>query len=248
MEKRQEITSARPKSKLANTDLATRDVVQGADVQAALRTLVHEVRSPLQSMLSSLDVLDAAELPAGPRRAVERLQRCALALEAHLGDLATLLLIQSADSEGLGDLGTRSDVFEVRGLLREVEALAVRMGFNLKLERSGAPMMVVADAHLLRSMLLRLGHAFSKLPDANAITISVQEGPPGSSSLRVELRSSEFVAWPTGFDERLSPVRVMAGAVGGHLDLADGVAILTIPAFINNGRSRPLASSRRPQP
>jgi len=205
------------------------------DVQAALRALVHELRSPLQSMLSSVDVLDAVELQAAPRRAVDRLQRSALALETHLGDLATLLLIQSGHS---GDLGERADGFEVGDLLREVEALAARMGLALKVQGPAAPIVAVADAHLLRSMLLRLVHAFAKLPDSGALTISTLETLAGVSTLRFQVRCAHVVAWPAGFEDRLLPARAMAGAVGGRLDLGDGAAILTMPARIEDGQGR----------
>lgn len=205
------------------------------DVQAALRALVHELRSPLQSMLSSVDVIDAHDMQAAPRRAVHRMQRSALALEAHLKDLATLLLIQSGDS---GDLGERADVFEVGILVREVENLAARMGLALTVVMPAASIVVIANAHILRSMLLRLVHAFAKLPESGALTISILETPTGLSTLRFQVRCAHVVAWPVGFEDRLLPARAMAGAVGGRLDLGDGAAILTMPARIEDGQGR----------
>lgn len=216
---------------------------QLVDVQAALRALVHELRSPLQSILSSVDVLDATELPAGPRRAVDRLQRSALALETHLGDLAMLLLIQSGDSGDHGDSRVRGDVFEVSDLLREVEALAARMGLALKVENGPASIVAVADAHLLRRMLLRLVLAFAKLPDAGALSITTRGTLHGVSILRLQVRCAHVVVWPEGFEDRLLPVQAMAGAVRGRLDLVDGAAILTIPARIEDGEGQKRAES-----
>ncbi|MDM0116781.1 hypothetical protein QTI66_32105 [Variovorax sp. J22R133] len=212
------------------------------EVQVALRALVHELRSPLQSMLSSLDVLDAEDLQAAPRRAVNRMQRSALALETDLGDLATLLLIQSRDPGDLGDLGERAVVFEVGDLLREVEELAARMGLALTVAARAASIVAVADAHVLRSMLLRLVHAFAKLPGSGAPTISILETLAGVAALRFEVRCARVVAWTARFEDRLLPVRAMAGALGGHLDLGIGAVILTVPARIDDGQCRTRAT------
>ena len=95
-----------------------------ADVSKAIRALMHDMRSPMQAILSSLDVLDDASMDAAAKRGVGRLHRSALALDAHLGDLATLMLIQT------GAHVERAVAFEVGALLEEVGELSAHGVFG----------------------------------------------------------------------------------------------------------------------
>lgn len=62
-----------------------------------LAMLSHEIRSPLQSMLGSIDLL-ALRLHDDPgRRAVDRLRRAATQLEAHLRDVTEYTRLESPD-------------------------------------------------------------------------------------------------------------------------------------------------------
>ncbi|KPU98791.1 hypothetical protein APR50_33945 [Variovorax paradoxus] len=200
-----------------------------ADVSKAIRALMHDMRSPMQAILSSLDVLDDASMDAAAKRGVGRLHRSALALDAHLGDLATLMLIQT------GAHVERAVAFEVGALLEEVGELSARAGVCVLAQKPVDPVFAVADPLLIRAMLLRLAHAFGKLSGAGAITVSVREAGPGDSSLSLVLQCAKDVPWPQGFGQRLLPVRVMAEALGGELDVKEhSSVVLTLPARLED--------------
>jgi K+-sensing histidine kinase KdpD len=202
-----------------------------ADVSKALRALVHDMRSPMQAILSSLDVLDAASMDAAAKRGVGRLHRSALALDAHLGDLATLMLMQS------GAHVEHTVAFEVGALLEEVGERLARAGVGMSAQKPVGPLFAVADPILIRAMLVRLAHAVGKLPGAGAVTVTVRESSPGDSSLRFVLQCAKDVPWPQGFGQRLLPVRVMAQALGGELDVKEHSAVvLALPARIEDAQ------------
>jgi hypothetical protein len=201
------------------------------EVSKALRALVHDMRSPMQAILSSLDVLDAAHLDANTRRGVGRLHRSALSLDAHLADLATLMLIQS------GAHVEHAVAFEVGALLEEVGEVSARAGVDVEAKEPVDPIFAVADPILIRAMLVRVAYGFGKLPGAGAISVTVREATPGASSLRFVLQCANDVLWPQSFGQRLLPVRVVAEALGGELDVKERSTVaLTLPARLEDAQ------------
>lgn len=199
------------------------------EVSKALRALVHDMRSPMQAILSSLDVLDAAHLDASTRRGVGRLHRSALSLDAHLADLATLMLIQS------GAHFEHAVAFEVGALLEEVGEVSARAGVDVEAKKPVDPIFAVADPILIRAMLVRLAYAFGKLSGGGAIAATVRPAAPEASSLSFVLQCANDVPWPHGFGQRFLPVRVVAEALGGELDVKErSTMVLTLPARLED--------------
>lgn len=201
-----------------------------ADVTAALHCLVHDVRSPLQTILSSIDALDAAQLDDEIRRTVERLQRSAHSMDAHMADLATLMLIQS------GAFTPQPVSFEVGELLGEVRVISAQSGLTASLEAMSEPIFAVADVVLLRGVLVRLVRAFSKLAGSGSVTVALDSVELTASVLVFRVGCARGRPWPQGFSERLLPAKAIAGAIGGRLQaVGSDSVVLTVPAQIEDG-------------
>ena len=202
-------------------------------VTDALHTLVHDMRSPLQAILSSTDVLAAAPLDQGVRAVVERVHRSAHALDAHMADLATLMLIQSKA------LKSRPISFEVGELLEEAKEVCSRRGLRVSVAASAEPIFAIGDAVLIRGMLGRLLGAFSKLAKDRAVTVAVDSVDRAASVLSFRVRSPGAGQWPQGFIDRLLPASAVACAIGGDLETFDGdSAVLRVPVSIEDGKGR----------
>ena len=200
------------------------------DVTAALHCLVHEMRSPLQTILSSIDVLDAVQVDDEIRRTVERLQRSAHSMDAHMVDLATLILIQS------GAFTPQPVSFEVGELLEEVRVISAQSGLTASLEAMSEPIFAVADAVLLRGVLVRLVRAFSKLAGSGCATVALDGVELAASVLVFRVGGARGEPWPQGFSERLLPAKAIAGAIGARLQaVGSDSVVLTAPAQIEDG-------------
>jgi K+-sensing histidine kinase KdpD len=188
------------------------------------------MRSPLQTILSSIDGLDAVQLDDGIRRTVERLQRSAHSMDAHMADLATLMLIQSRA------FTPQPVSFEVGELLEEVRVISAQSGLKASIEAPREPIFAVADAVLIRSVLVRLVRAFSKLAGSHCVTVAVDGVEPAASVLVFRVGCAGGEPWPQGFSERLLPAKAIAGVIGARLQAgASDSIVLTAPAHIEDG-------------
>lgn len=200
------------------------------DVTAALHCLVHDMRSPVQTILSSIDVLEAAPLNAEIRRTVERLQRSAHSVDAHMAELATLMLIQSKA------FTPQPVSFEVGELLEEVRVVSAQSGLKASVEVPSEPIFAVADAVLIRGVLVRLVWALSKLAGSRSVTVALDAVELAGSVLVFRVGCAGGRPWPQGFSERLMPAKAIAGAIGARLQaLGSDSVVLTVPAQIEDG-------------
>jgi K+-sensing histidine kinase KdpD len=206
------------------------EVLPAVDVTAALHCLVHDMRSPLQTILSSIDVLDAVRVDDEIRRTVERLQRSAHSMDAHMADLATLMLIQSKA------FTPQPVSFEVGDLLAEVRVVSAQSGLKASIEEPSDPVFAVADAVLIRGVLVRLVRAFSKLVGGRAVTVALDGAEPAASVLVFRVGCAGGGPWPQSFSERLLPAKAIASAIGGRLQaVGSDSVVLTAPAQIEDG-------------
>lgn len=200
------------------------------DVTAALHCLVHDMRSPVQAILSSIDALHAAPLNAEIRRTVERLLRSAHSVDAHMAELATLMLIQSKA------FTPQPVSFEVGDLLEEVRVICEQSGLNASIEAPREPIFAVADAVLIRGVLVRLVRALSKLAGSRSVTVALDGAEGAASVLVFRVGCADGGPWPQGFSERLMPAKAIAGAIGARLQaLGSDSVVLMAPAQIDDG-------------
>jgi signal transduction histidine kinase len=78
-------------------ELAERDREHHQGKERLLAMLSHEIRGPLQTMLSSVGLLSARPLDASATRAVQRLEAVAVQLDRHLRDLLAFNQLDNPD-------------------------------------------------------------------------------------------------------------------------------------------------------
>jgi K+-sensing histidine kinase KdpD len=204
------------------------------ELTAALGRVVHDLRSPLQTMFSTIDELDSRVLEPEGKRGVQRLRRSVESMDRHLGDLAMLLLVQS------GSLRERPVSFEVGALLEEVGDLSERAGQAVLILKPRGPIFVFADAVLIRQMLVRLTCVLSKMASQGSVSVSVDDAEAGTATVlrfrvRCAMREAEHQV-----STMLLPVKLIARALGGELDDGkDGCYALTVPACLEDPDAKP---------
>jgi two-component system, sensor histidine kinase len=162
----------------------------------------HELRSPLQSILSALDLMDArlgdariglasgshssnTAVPANDavRPLFERIRRATTSLEAQLRDLLTL-----AQGE-VGQLELRPEPFEARALLEEVveqwQAQAQAKGLHLVMAASNEPIFVVADPLRISQIVANLVSNAVKYTDQGEVRVGVMLQSEGADEGRI---------------------------------------------------------------
>jgi signal transduction histidine kinase/ActR/RegA family two-component response regulator len=135
--------------------------------------LSHELRSPLQGIVSALDVLAmrrGAENEADDEL-ISRIRRSSLLLNTHLRDLLTL-----ANGEA-GRLEIRPEPFDVCSLVESVRSaateLALKQGLELVVDLPPAPMFVVADSARVDQILTNLVFNSVRYTDVGQVRISL---------------------------------------------------------------------------
>lgn len=177
----------------------------------------HELRSPLQSILSALDLLDIrhrsrisnsdpSDGREPERELIARIRRASTGLEGQLRDLLTL-----AQGEA-GVLELRPEPFEAVALVEDVveqwQAKAKAKGLHLRVAAGDEPIFVVADPLRVTQVISNLvsnavkytdhGHvvahvALNTMPSSpSCLVLEVCDTGPG---IPVELQSRVFGAW-----------------------------------------------------
>jgi signal transduction histidine kinase len=152
----------------------------------------HELRSPLQGILSALDVLEfrhARVAASEDDELIRRVRRSSLLLNTHLNDLVTLAQGQA------GRLELRPSAFEACELVETVAAAArehaKRKGLDLRVRTPAAPLFVIADNARIDQVL------------TNLLTNSIRYTPRGFvsielTSFRATTTTLEFVVSDSG--------------------------------------------------
>ncbi|VTU32616.1 Aerobic respiration control sensor protein ArcB [Variovorax sp. SRS16] len=120
-----------------------------------LSMVSHELRSPLQSIISALDVLEESQQALPEQASVtRRIRRSADELAVHLRDLLTLARGQT------GRIELRPEVFEASALVREMvedaTEAAEAKGLKLTVETPSDPIFAVADGARIGQLLQNL--------------------------------------------------------------------------------------------
>lgn len=150
---------------------------------AFLAKVSHELRSPLQSIVSALDVIEMRHGNAFARDAelIGRMRRSALLLNAHLRDLLTL-----AKGEA-GHLELHPEPFEACALVDSLaeagRELALAKGLKVVVEVPVEAVFVVADASRIDQVLTNLVVNSIRYTDAGQVRISLGAYNPSTRRL-----------------------------------------------------------------
>lgn len=185
---------------------------------AALHFLVHDMCSPLQSLIASNESLSIQRLDEEGRGAVARIRRATQKLSLQLDDLATLARVQS------GDQTSHEVSFEVGALMHEV---AAQGNGNLRSVVPAAPIFARGDAVLILQVLDRLVRAVVQ-GNQSQVTLTVGQVTPQAKGLTFNLQCLELQALPDRLLERLNLVRVLAAALKGDLKVVSCAAAPTL--------------------
>ncbi|RZL90101.1 MAG: HAMP domain-containing histidine kinase [Variovorax sp.] len=178
------------------------------EMTAALYILVHDLCSPLQSLIASNESLSMQTLDEEGRQAVARIRRATQSLSGQLNDLTALARILA------GDTKSHDVSFEVGALLQEVAAVGHR---DLRVVVPIAPIFVRADAALVLQVLDRLVRTVVEASQAHA-TLVAEAVPPHGKYLSFRLQCADRHVLPSKVVQRLSLVRAIAAALKGDLE------------------------------
>ena len=159
-------------------------------VEAALAAFAHEVRTPLTGILAISDLLATSDLDERERRWVDTIKAGA----EHLASLATLFVDAA---RGGNAAGVRQDLFDLRGLARNVgDSLAGRAaakGLQSQVELSEKlPVLVVGDPVRLRAALENLIDNAVKFTESGGVALAVEptRGPKGKVAVSFAISDS----------------------------------------------------------
>lgn len=138
---------------------------------AFLAKVSHELRSPLQGIVSALDVLEMRHGRSGEEEIIDRIRRSSLLLNTHLRDLLTL-----ASGEA-GRLEMRPEPFEACALVESVAAaagpLAAAKSLRLGVEVPPEAVFVVADSARIDQILTNLVINSIRYTDVGQVRLSL---------------------------------------------------------------------------
>ena len=141
---------------------------------AFLAKVSHELRSPLQGIVSALDVIEMrhASALAGDEELIGRMRRSSMLLNTQLRDLLTL-----AKGEA-GRLQVYAEPFEacalVEAMAEAARGLAVAKGLQLQLVLPPPPLFAVADAARIDQVLTNLVVNSIRYTDAGEVRVALE--------------------------------------------------------------------------
>ena len=146
-----------------------------ADKERFLAMLSHEIRSPLQAMLGSIDLLGLKVQGAPERRAVDRLRQSAAQLDAHLRDVTEYTRLENPSWP------LHIDTIDLVALVRDVcdtyqhQAIVkgLRISCQMPSDHDSSLLAVRTDARRVRQIL------------SNLITNAIKYTPQGHVSVQV---------------------------------------------------------------
>ncbi|MEO5882155.1 MAG: HAMP domain-containing sensor histidine kinase [Caldimonas sp.] len=151
---------------------------------AFLAKVSHELRSPLQGIVSALDLIEMrhARAFAGDEELIGRMRRSSMLLNTQLRDLLTL-----AKGEA-GRLRIHAEPFEACALVEAMAAgareLAVSKGLQLRVALPPAPLVAVADGARIDQVLTNLVVNSIRYTDTGEVRVSMESQGDPPASLR----------------------------------------------------------------
>jgi signal transduction histidine kinase/ActR/RegA family two-component response regulator len=177
---------------------------------AFLAKVSHELRSPLQGIVSALDVLELRHGRLGDDEMIARIRRSSLLLNTHLRDLLTL-----ARGEA-GRLEMRPEPFEACALIESVAAAAAPLASAKRLALTVAlpphTVFVVADGARIDQILTNLVINSIRYTDAGQVRLSMRPFDPASRLLRFAVSDTGPGIPADVLPTLLAPDRAQTGA------------------------------------
>lgn len=156
--------------------------------QLFLGMVSHELRSPLQTLLSSIELLKITETSPESTAAMDRIDRAANLLNRQLRDLLTL-----ARGEA-GKLDLRPEPFEVRDFMRALalphDVAAREKGLSFSLELPANPIFVVADCDRIEQVLSNLLENAIKYTRVGHIAVVLKPPAEGADKLAISIENT----------------------------------------------------------
>ncbi|MEP6740409.1 MAG: hybrid sensor histidine kinase/response regulator, partial [Caldimonas sp.] len=224
---------------------------------AFLAKVSHELRSPLQGIVSALDVLELRHGRSGDEEIIGRIRRSSLLLNTHLRDLLTL-----ARGEA-GRLEMRPEPFEACALVDSIAAaaggLALAKQLRLVVDVPSHAVFVVADGARIDQILTNLVINSIRYTNVGQVRLALEPYDPAARKLR-------FVVADTGpgipadvLPTLLAPDRAQTGAERRGEGSGIGLAIVrtlvdhlggtvTVTSTIGQGTTFSLAIPAEPLP
>lgn len=142
-----------------------------------LAMVSHEVRTPLQTIVSSLELIEANPSPTLMARSIRRVKGAAGMLEAQIRDLTTFTKLELTNE-------LRPEPVDLDELSAQIEQAlqgdAQQKGLSLKREVGNKlPPLVMADSARLRQIIDNLVSNALKYTSAGTVTIGVAHAPDG---------------------------------------------------------------------
>jgi signal transduction histidine kinase/CheY-like chemotaxis protein len=145
----------------------------------------HELRSPLQNIVSALDVLESRHALPDQVELTRRIRRSANELAVQLRDMLTLARGQT------GRIELRPEVFDAAELVREVaadsHADAQAKGLALTVTTPSIPLFVVADGSRIGQLLHNLIDNAVKHSAHGCVTVGLQDFDEAASALHFRI-------------------------------------------------------------
>lgn len=188
----------------------------------------HELRSPLQGIVSGLDLLEAQ---VGASRLIQGIRRDAEALNAQLADLLTL-----AKGEA-GRLEVRPQAFEACDLVADLAERfaepARAKGLRLAVTVPQEPVFVVADHARIGQCLTNLISNAIKYTDQGRVEVQLFPYDEADRSLHIEVRDTG-PGLPAGFTlQGTEPFRRLAPS-GGAARSGAGIGLVIVRLIVNH--------------
>lgn len=211
-----------------------------------LAMLSHEIRSPLQTMLGSIDLLALRLHDEPAQRAIDRLRRSATQLEAHLRDVTEYTRLDNPEWQ------LHEEDTDLAGLLREVcdqlAPLAEHKGLTLRYEvpdANAGPLGIQrVDPVRLRQVLGNLvSNAIKYTPDGEVCVRAALMGrPQGHTDLRLEVEDTGIGIDPAELHRIFEP-HVRLEAPGNERVAGSGLGLAVVQRLVQRLGGRILVDS-----
>ncbi|MBI2770581.1 MAG: response regulator [Burkholderiales bacterium] len=197
----------------------------------------HELRSPLQSIVSALDVLESKRALAEHADVMKSIRRSANELAVQLRDILTLARGET------GRIELRPKVFEACELVEEtvenVRREAQAKGLDFHVETPAEPIFLVADSVRIGQVVHNLVGNAVKYTERGTVSVTLMDGGVGTDSFRMRIVDSGpglptramltvtkgLDAAPALFGERrgigLAVVRALLLQLGGEIAVSE---------------------------
>ncbi|WP_396333329.1 hybrid sensor histidine kinase/response regulator [Burkholderia anthina] len=193
---------------------------------AFLGMIGHELRTPLQSIMTAIDVLSSRDLRGPDKLLLEQLARAAESLDAQMQDLTDFSKMEA------GQLKLRTTTFDIREVVmaavESVDPQVDRKGLGLELDLDERPSLHVSDPYRIQQIITNLLVNAVKYTDAGTITLRTQlHRGADDDAFVVEVRDTGAGMDPAEIEKIFMPfVQLDASSTRRYGGIGMGLAIV----------------------